>query len=390
MKLIRTAVHAGCVAALCVATVAHAQTATAVDQVTKRDFGTTSGGEKVEVYEITNSKGMKIRLSTRGATLIGVDVPDKDGNMADVVFGFDTMAEYESDQYQYFGCTTGRYANRIAGGKFELGGETYQLATNDGPNHLHGGGERALDKVVWKAKPFASKMGPGVRFTYTSPDGEEGYPGNLKITTSFVLTEANAIRMQYQATTDKATPVNITNHAYFNLAGAGAPTINDHILKLNAKSYTPVDDTLIPTGEIATVKGTPLDFTKPTRIGDRVDKLTDTSAKGYDHNFVLNEADPDKPVRVAAVVYEPTSGRQLTVLTDQPGVQFYGGNFLTGQSGKGGEVYAYRSGFCLETQHYPDSPNKPEFPSVILEPGEKYTHAQIYRFGVRKPQQPKR
>ena len=352
--------------------------------VKKTAFGETKGGEAVELYELTNTSGMKIRLMTLGASLIGVDVPDRNGEMADVVFGFDTVAEYEGEKNQYFGCTTGRYANRIAKGQFTLNGKSYQLAINNEPNHLHGGSERSIDKVVWEAEPTEARMGVGVRFKYLSPDGEEHYPGNLDMTVTYTLTDSNAIRIVYRATTDQATPVNLTNHAYFNLAGAGAPTINDHILKLNADNYTPFDDTLIPTGEIATVAGTPLDFRKPTRIGDRVDELTETASLGYDHNLVINEPRGDRRMRPVAVLYDPSSGRELRVSSTEPGLQFYGGNFLNGQSGKDGQTYAYRSGCCLETHHFPDSPNQPDFPSVILEPGETYRQTCVYAFDVRE------
>jgi aldose 1-epimerase len=358
--------------------------------VEKTEFGKTADGETVHQYTVENANGVKIELITRGAALTSVMVPDRDGEMADVVFGFDDVAGFESERNQYFGPIVGRYANRIAGGKFTIDGTEYQLATNDGPNHLHGGGPRSLDKVVWYAEPFEGddddgNGGDGVKFTYTSPDGEEGYPGNLKLTVTYTLTDDNKIVIKYSGTTDKATPVNLSNHAYFNLAGAGAATINDHHLMLNADHYTPVDDTLIPTGEIAPVEGTPLDFRTSTAIGDRVDQLNDTSALGYDHNFVLNrtEADAGKLVKAAEVV-DPSSGRTLTVWTDQPGVQFYGGNFLRGDTGKDGQTYAHRGGLCLETQHYPDSPNKPDWPSVTIKPGDTYTHTQVYEFGVRE------
>jgi aldose 1-epimerase len=353
--------------------------------VEKSQFGETSDGQTVHTYTVENDHGMKITLMTRGAALTSIVVPDRDGEFADVAFGFDTVAEYESlENNQYFGPIVGRYANRIGKGKFTVDGKQYQLAANDGENHLHGGGPRSLDKVVWNAQPFENEDGSGVKFSYTSPDGEEGYPGNLSIDVTYTLTDDNKIVIDYKATTDTATPINLSNHAYFNLAGAGASTINDHHLMLNADRYTPVDEGLIPTGQIAPVAGTPLDFRKSTAIGDRVDQLTNTSAKGYDHNFVLNRTDDDEGELVkAAEVYHPSSGRLLTVWTDQPGVQFYGGNFLHGQKGKDGQVYAHRSGLCLETQHYPDSPNKPDWPSVTLRPGQTYTHTQVYEFDVR-------
>lgn len=355
---------------------------TAQADVQTRSFGKTKDGQETTLYTITNDSGASIALIDYGATIQSVVVPDKDGEMADVVFGFDGVAGYQSDANGYFGCTVGRYANRIAKGQFALDGKSYQLATNDGPNHLHGGVERSLDKVVWNAEPFASDNGEGVVFTYTSPDGEEGYPGELKSEVRFTLTADNEIVIEYVATTDAPTIINLTNHAYFNLAGAGAPTINDHVLTLGADSYTPVDDTLIPTGEIAKVAGTPFDFTNPETIGARVDELGSGEGAGYDHNFVLSSDKGDNGLRHAATLHDPESGRTLDVWTDQPGVQFYGGNFLAGQTGKGGKDYAYRSGLCLETQVYPDSPNKPDWPSPVLKPGGEYRHTCVYDFGI--------
>jgi aldose 1-epimerase len=359
------------------------------------DFGKTADGTKVRVYHVKSNAGMEVRIMTRGATLVGVDAPGRDGKTADVVFGFDDVSGFESKDNGYFGATVGRYANRIAGGKFTLDGKEYQLAKNDGPNHLHGGGARSLDKVVWKAVRFPkiedekpTDTERGVKFWYTSPDGEEGYPGNLKMTVVYTLNDKNELKIEYTATTDKPTIINLTNHAYFNLAGHGSPTINDHVLTLNADRYTPVDETLIPTGELAPVDGTPLDFRQPTAIGKRVDELTATSAKGYDHNFVLNrEGASDGELVKAAELVDPASGRKLTVLTDQPGVQFYGGNFLNGAKGKDGKTYAHRSGCCLETQVFPDSPNhqgEPGWPNCVLRPGETYKHTCVYAFGVEK------
>jgi aldose 1-epimerase len=346
-------------------------------EVKVSDFGKTADGTPVKEYTLTNPAGVVVKLISRGATLTEWHVPDKNGEMADAVFGFDDVAGYESPENGYFGCTAGRVANRIAKGKFSIDGKDYSVATNDGPNALHGGEKRSLDKVVWDGKPFESAAGEGVVFTYTSPDGEEGYPGALKCQVTYTLTDKNELKIDYEATTDQATPVNLTNHAYFNLAGAGAPTINDHEIKLEADRYTPVDDTLIPTGELAPVQGTPFDFTDFHAIGERVDQLGSGKGAGYDHNFVLNNQDGD--LALAATVREPNSGRVLRVYTTEPGIQFYGGNFLAGQAGKGGKAYAYRSGLCLETQHYPDSINQPNFPSVVLRPGEEYTHTCIYQ-----------
>jgi aldose 1-epimerase len=357
-------------------------------KVTESDFGKTKAGVAVKKFELTNKNGMKVRLSSRGAALIGVDVPDRDGKVADVVFGFDDVAGYESDANDYFGCTTGRYANRIAKAKFTLDGKEYKLAANNGVNHLHGGKTESLDKVVWTGVPFEKDGVSGVKFSYTSPDGQEGYPGKQDMTVTFTLNDKNELKIDYSAKSDKPTVINLTNHAYFNLGGAGSPTINDHVLKLNADKYTPVDDTLITTGEKAPVEGTPLDFRTPTAIGKRVDELTKTSALGYDHNFVINRGDAGEGELVeAAKLVDPKSGRTLTVITDQPGIQFYGGNFLKGNKGKGGKTYGHRSACCLETQVFPDSPNKQGlegWTDCVLRPGDEYKHTCIYAFGVEK------
>jgi aldose 1-epimerase len=343
-------------------------------------FGKTVDGTPVELYTLKNANGMTAKVITYGATLTELHVPDKKGQTADVVLGFDDVAGYQSDANQFFGATTGRVCNRIAKGKFTLDGKEYTLAVNNGKNHLHGGVKRSLDKVVWKAEKVYVKDGPPcVAFTYISPDGEEGYPGKLKIEVTYCLTDKNELRIEYGAATDKPTPVNLTNHSYFNLAGAGAPTVLDHELTIAADKYTPADDTLIPTGKIEPVAGTPLDFTKPTKIGERIEQLTKTPYLGYDHNYVLNKADLKE---VAARLRDPSSGRVMTVATDQPGVQFYSGNFLKGQKGKGGKTYAHRSALCLETQHFPDSVNHPEFPSIILKPGQTYKHTTVFAFSA--------
>ncbi|MGB4708513.1 MAG: aldose epimerase family protein [Fuerstiella sp.] len=351
------------------------------------DFGSTQDGTAVEIYTLKSSTGLTAKIMTRGATLVQLHVPDKDGKSEDVILGWDDVAGYESEDNQYFGCSTGRVCNRIALGKFSLEGKEYSLATNNEPNHLHGGAERSLDKVVWKAKGYSNDKGQGVRFTYVSPDGEEGYPGELKITvTYFVPADANRLTISYKATTDKATPVNLTNHAYFNLSGAGSDTVLDHMLQLNADTYTPTDETLIPTGTIDSVEGTPLDFRKIKKIGARIEKLTNTGALGYDHNFVLNpKPNDDSPFNLAAVLRDPASGRTLRISTDQPGIQFYSGNFLKGQKGKSGKTYAHRSAVCLETQHFPDSVNHENFPSTILKPGEEFKSSTQLSFGIIKP-----
>lgn len=348
--------------------------------IEKSPFGKTKDGTEVDLYTLKNEAGMTVVLSTRGATITQIHVPDKDGKFADVTLGFDDVAGYESEDNQYFGNTTGRVCNRIAKGKFTLDGKEYTLAINNEPNHLHGGVERSLDKVVWKARVVKDDRGSGVVFSYTSPDGEEGYPGNLRITVRFTLTENNVIRMVYWAQTDQATPVNLTNHAYFNLAGAGSETVLNHQLKLFADKYTPTDDTLIPTGKIEPVEGTVLDFTKMKKIGARIKQLDDTAALGYDHNFVLNNQ--SGKVKLAAILRDPESGRVLRVSTDQPGIQFYSGNFLKGQKGKGGKEYAHRSAVCLEAQHYPNSVNIPDFPTTILKPGKNYRQVTLYSFGI--------
>ena len=350
--------------------------------VEEKPFGKTADGKAVTEFTLKNDNGMIVRLMSRGATIREIHVPDKDGKLADVTLGFDDVAGYESEHNQYFGNTTGRVCNRIAKGKFTLDGREYTLAINNEPNHLHGGAKRSLDKVVWKGRAFKPKKGDGrgVHFSYTSPDGEEGYPGTLKVSVRFVLTGKNALRMYYRATTDKATPVNLTNHAYFNLAGAGSETVLKHRLRIIADKYTPTDDTLIPTGRIESVEGTELDFRRMTAIGKRIKPLTDTAALGYDHNYVLNNQ--TGKVKLAAVLKDPGSGRILRVSTNEPGVQFYSGNFLKGQKGKGGKEYAHRSAICLEAQHYPNSVNIEGFPNTVLKPGEVYEQITIYGFAV--------
>lgn len=348
--------------------------------VAVRAFGKTADGSAVEEYTLTNKNGVVAKLITRGATLTQMHVPDKNGQLADVVLGFDDVAGYESDRNQFFGCTTGRVCNRIAKGKFTLNGQEYQLAINNGPNHLHGGVKRNLDKVVWAAKASSAADGQQVVFTYKSPDGEEGYPGDLSVKVTYLLTDKNELKIDYEATTNKATPVNLTNHSYFNLGGAGSATVLDHELQLNADNHTPTDDTLIPTGQIVKVEGTPLDFRKATVIGARIAQVDQTAATGYDHNFVLNGKSGE--LRLAAKVKEPKSGRVLTVQTTEPAVQLYTGNFLMGQVGKGGKTYPRRSALCLETQHSPNSVNIPSFPSTILEPGQTYRHTCVFAFSA--------
>lgn len=356
--------------------------ASAEDVPVPEPYGTTKSGDAIELYTLRSSSGLVARVMTFGATLVELHVPDSAGTTADVILGFDDVAGYQSDANGYFGCTTGRVCNRIAKGQFSLNDKTYTLAINNAPNHLHGGIDRSLDKVVWKARPFADKSQTGVTFSYHSPDGEEGYPGNLQIQVTYsVAADSNSVTISYLATTDQATPVNLTNHAYFNLGGAGSRSVLDHVLQLNADHYTPVDETLIPTGAIEAVEGTPLDFRTPHVIGARIESLIDTPALGYDHNYVLNRSSANA-AEPAAVLTDPDSGRRLLIRTTEPGIQFYSGNFLNGSSGKGERTYPLRSALCLETQHYPDSVNQPQFPSTILTPGDEFRSTTILEFST--------
>jgi aldose 1-epimerase len=343
-----------------------------------KSFGKTRAGEPVELYTLTNSKGMQADIITYGGILVSLKTPDRGGKLADVVLGFDSIDGYVNDPPPpYFGALIGRYGNRIGGARFLLNGTEYKLAQNNGPNHLHGG-LRGFDKVVWKARtPDAS----GVELTYLSKDGEEGYPGNLTTIVTYTLTESNELKIDYRATTDKDTVVNLTNHSYFNLAGQGEGDVLGHQIMINADRFTPVDSGLIPTGELRSVEGTPFDFRQARAIGERIDAADEQIkfGKGYDQNFVLNRA--GSALELAARVMEPKSGRVMEVLTTEPGVQFYTANNLDGRiRGKGGKVYNRRSALCLETQHLPDSPNKPNFPSVVLKPGAQYQTTTVYRF----------
>ena len=343
-------------------------------------FGITKDGTSVSLYELQNQNGLRAKLTNFGATLVQMHLPDKAGNFVDVVQGFDDVTGYQSAANQYFGCTTGRVANRTAKGQFQIDGKTYKLAINNEPNHLHGGAERSLDKVVWQAQDASSDAGPAIRFTYTSPHLEEGYPGNLAISVVYTLTHSNELRIDYQATTDQITPVNLTNHAYWNLSGAGSGTILDHQLQLGASKYTPTDDTLIPIGTLRSVIGSALDMQKPTRIGDGIDSLTHTAALGYDHNFALDQH--DGALQFAARLRDPKSGRVMEIHTTEPGLQFYSGNFLKGDKGKGGKTYGHRYALCLEAQKFPDGANQRNFPNVYLAPGETYKQTTVHKFSA--------
>ena len=350
-------------------------------QLSRQSFGQTPDGTPVNLFTLRNGQGAEVKICNYGGIVTSFKVPDRNGNMGDVVLGYDNLADYLKSS-PYFGCLVGRYGNRIAKGKFTLNGKEYTLATNNGPNALHGG-QKGFDKVVWEPKILARPEGPALQLQYVSKDGEEGYPGTLTVTAVYSFTDDNGLRLDYAATTDKDTVVNLTQHSYFNLAGNG--DVLNHEVMIKADKTTPVDSTLIPTGELRPVDGTPFDFRKPTAIGIRI-KQEDEQLKfgnGYDHNWVLNK--PMGKLEVIAAVYEPTSGRVLEVLSTEPGLQFYTGNFLDGTlKGKGGWVYQFRNGFCMEPQHYPDSPNHPEFPSTVLKPGQEYHNTIVYRLSVRK------
>jgi aldose 1-epimerase len=336
------------------------------------------------MFTLTNAHGIEVKAISYGCIITSLKTPDHNGQLADIVLGFDTPDGYlGTPPPPYFGAVVGRYGNRIAKGKFTLDGHTYSLVTNNGPNHLHGG-TRGFDKVVWDAETFEKPEGVGVAFTRTSPDGEEGYPGNLRTRVTYTLTPGDELAIEYVATTDKPTIVNLTQHSYFNLAGEGSGDILGHELMINADRITPVDATLIPTGELASVAGTPFDFRKPTAIGARIDQQDQQLqyGPGYDHNFVLNRK--GSGLELAAQLRDPKSGRTLEVTTTEPGVQFYAGNFLDGKiKGKGGHVYGRRTGLCLETQHFPDSPNHANFPSTVLRPGQEYRSKTVWKFGHR-------
>jgi aldose 1-epimerase len=353
---------------------------TSPGQITRQSFGKTKEGTPVSLFTMHNARGAEVKISNYGGIVTSFKVPDREGRMGDVVLGYDNLDDYIKNS-PFFGCLVGRYGNRIAKGKFTLNGTEYTLATNNGPNALHGG-VKGFDKVVWDARIIADRNGPALELHYLSKDGEEGYPGNLSVTAVYTLTDENGLRLDYTATTDKDTVVNLTQHSYFNLLGRG--DILKHEVMIAADRFTPVDSTLIPTGELRPVVGTPFDFRKSTAIGARIDQ-NDEQLKfgnGYDHNWVISKQ--RGILGVMARVHEPTSGRVLEVLSTEPGLQFYTGNFLDGTiKGKEGKVYHFRDAFCMEPQHYPDSPNQPNFPSAVLKPGDVYKNTIIYRFSTK-------
>jgi aldose 1-epimerase len=350
-------------------------------KITKEPFGKTLDGKKVDIYTLKNTNGVEARICNYGGILVSFKCPDKDGHIGDIVLGYDNLHEYLTNS-PYFGAMIGRYGNRIARGQFTLDDKTYHLVTNNGVNALHGG-TKGFDKQVWKAKVISSEDGPALELTYTSKDGEEGYPGTLKVKAVYTLLSDNGLRLEYTATTDKDTVLNLTQHSYFNLAGKG--DVLNHKVFIDADKFTPVDETLIPTGELRSVEGTPFDFRKPTAIGARIgnDDQQLKFGNGYDHNFVLKHKMGD--LDVIARVSEPTTGRVLEVISTEPGLQFYTGNFLDGSNvGKGGEVYNFRNAFCMEPQHFPNSPNQPDFPSTCLRPGQVYHNTIIFRVSTTK------
>lgn len=356
--------------------------AEAKPKISKQPFGKLSDQTPVDIYTLTNDKGMEVKITNFGGIITSIKVPDRNKKTGDVVLGFDDFESYAKG-HPFFGAIAGRYANRIANGRFTLDGKEYKLPVNNGPNTLHGG-IKGFDKVVWSAKEVALKDAAGLELKYLSKDGEEGFPGNLSVTITYSLNNNNELKIDYSATTDKTTVVNLTNHSYFNLDPDSNSDVLGHQIMINADSFTPVDKTLIPTGEIRSVKGTPFDLTKPTLIGAHINDQYEQLALGggYDHNFVLNNK--DGKLALAARVYEPKSGRVLEVLTTQPGVQFYTGNNMSdSMTGRNGKVYHKRYGFCLETQHFPDSPNHPKFPTTTLKPGEKYASTTVFKFSTK-------
>ena len=349
--------------------------------IEKSFFGKTPEGETADTYTLTNAKGAEARITNYGGRIVSVKTTDKNGKFADVILGYDNLNAYLNDNF-YFGGIIGRYANRIANGKFALNGRQYSLTKNDGENHLHGG-VRGFDTKIWEAKTSVTNGGAKLELDYESPDGEENYPGNLSVKVIYTLTENDELKIEYSASSDKDTIINLTNHAYFNLAGAGSGTILDHFLQINADKFTAGETDPNSTGKPRPVKNTPFDFLRPAKIGERIDAENEQLkyGNGYDHNFVLNKKENE--FALAATAFEPSSGRVLEVLTTEPGMQFYSGNFLDNVKGKNGKIYNKHAGFCLETQHFPDSPNKPDFPTIVLKKGEKFSSVTIYKFSVR-------
>ena len=351
-------------------------------QINPEAFRRTIDGAPVDLYTLKNANGLEATITNYGGIVVSLTVPDKNGKLSDVVLGYETLNDYIGNT-PYFGALIGRYGNRIAKGRFTINGVDYQLAQNNAENSLHGG-RKGFDKVVWQAEKLDTPEGPALKLTYTSKDGEENYPGTLRCEVIYTLTNNNELKIEYTAETDKPTFVNLTHHSYFNLKDAGASDILGHELMIKSDKFTPVDKDLIPTGELRPVAGTPFDFNKPTAIGARVESDDEQMkfGKGYDHNWVLNRQGED--LELVASLYEPTTGRFMEVLTTEPGLQFYCGNFLDGTNkGKGGTAYQHRTGLCLETQHFPDSPNHPDFPTTELQPGEKYTQTTVYRFSTK-------
>jgi len=367
---------------LCCALFPAAFSAEKSNSMKKEPFGATPQGSPITLYTFSNAHGLEVRAINYGGVIVSLKVPDKNGHLDDIVLGLADLPAYIENK-PYLGAIIGRYGNRIAGAQFKLDGATYKLAANNGPNSLHGG-IVGFNHLVWDAQPFENEQGVGIVFTHTSPDGDEGFPGNLKAKVTYTLTAQDELIFDYEATTDKATPVNLTQHTYFNLAGEGRGDILSHHMMIHADRFTPVDKNLIPLGELRPVKGTPFDFTQPTAIGARINQNEEqlVLGKGYDHNFVINGG--GKGMQPVARVHDPETGRVLEVFSTEPGVQFYTGNFLDGVAGKNGHVYKQRFGFCLETQHFPDSPNQAAFPSTILRPGETYKSRTSYKFSVKK------
>jgi len=351
-----------------------------MNKINKRDFGSLPSGEAIHLYTLRNASGLEVAITNYGGRIVSIQTPDREGKLADIVLGFDDLAGY-TGKNPYFGAIVGRYANRIANAEFRLDGVRYKLSRNNGSSSLHGGAV-GFDRKVWDAKEISSSGGPALELTYRSQDGEEGYPGTLNVTVVYSLSDDNQLRIDFEGTTDRSTVLNLTNHSYFNLSGNAGSRIEDHVATIHAAEFTPVSQDVVPTGELRSVADTPFDFRKPTPIGARINAADQQLqyGEGYDHNFVLNRTGG---TALAAHVIHPGSGRVLEVLTTQPGVQFYTGNHLDGNvKGKGGAVYGPRSAFCLETQHFPNSPNQPNFPTTELKPGERYHETTIFKFSV--------